>query len=259
MEVQTREPGPGVRAPTTDYRFYWAYIPHFIHVPFYVYAYAFGDCLVNSLYAVYQEAPRRASSSKYLDMLRAGGTKRHKELLAPFGLDAADPGFWAKGLGADRGLHRRARRRAWSAERPRAGRMTDEREHASAGACAAMPRSARAVGGLGGARSPAQRYLGRQARPRRACGGADGGARRAQGPADEGGADAWPPSRTRCPQEYVPSCRSCRPTRRRWAGRSSSAAWRPSWGRTGRSGSQSFEHEAAAAASLGQVHQGGRA
>lgn len=80
-----------------DYRHYWAYIPHFVHVPFYVYAYAFGDCLVNSLYAVYQGASA-GFDVKYLDMLRAGGAKRHKELLAPFGLDASDPGFWTKGL-----------------------------------------------------------------------------------------------------------------------------------------------------------------
>ncbi|MGE0736554.1 MAG: oligoendopeptidase F, partial [Alphaproteobacteria bacterium] len=80
-----------------EYRHFWAYIPHFVHSPFYVYAYAFGDCLVNSLYAVYQNAAP-GFAEKYLAMLRAGGTKRHKELLAPFGLDASDPGFWNKGL-----------------------------------------------------------------------------------------------------------------------------------------------------------------
>src|SRR5262249_60882999 len=80
-----------------DSRHYWTYIPHFIHTPFYVYAYAFGDCLVNSLYAVYQSAAP-GFAAKYLDMLRAGGSKRHKELLAPFGLDASDPTFWKKGL-----------------------------------------------------------------------------------------------------------------------------------------------------------------
>ena len=86
-----------------DYRFYWTYIPHFIHVPFYVYAYAFGDCLVSSLYAVYEEAPD-GFEPRYLELLRAGGTLRHKELLAPFGLDASDPGFWAKGLRLLEGL-----------------------------------------------------------------------------------------------------------------------------------------------------------
>ncbi len=80
------------------YRHYWMYIPHFIHSPFYVYAYAFGDCLVNSLYSLYEEA-ESGFAEKYLDMLRAGGTLRHRELLAPFGLDATDPAFWNKGLG----------------------------------------------------------------------------------------------------------------------------------------------------------------
>ena len=79
------------------YSNYWSYIPHFVHSPFYVYAYAFGDCLVNSLYAVYLDgAPD--FEAKYLEMLRAGGTMRHRELLAPFGLDASAPDFWARGL-----------------------------------------------------------------------------------------------------------------------------------------------------------------
>lgn len=80
------------------YRNFWMYIPHFIHAPFYVYAYAFGDCLVNSLYSLYEEADA-GFADKYLEMLKAGGTLRHKELLAPFGLDASDPAFWDKGLG----------------------------------------------------------------------------------------------------------------------------------------------------------------
>jgi oligoendopeptidase F len=78
-------------------------VPHFIHAPFYVYAYAFGDCLVNSLYAVYQDAAD-GFAAKYLEMLRAGGSKRHGELLAPFGLDATHPDFWARGLGVISGL-----------------------------------------------------------------------------------------------------------------------------------------------------------
>ncbi len=102
MEVQAESLGPALRF-DDDYRVYWSYIPHFIHTPFYVYAYAFGDCLVNSLYAVYQGAAT-GFAEKYLDMLRAGGTKRHKELLAPFGLDASDPAFWDKGLGVVRGF-----------------------------------------------------------------------------------------------------------------------------------------------------------
>ncbi|MEO0618317.1 MAG: M3 family metallopeptidase, partial [Pseudomonadota bacterium] len=80
------------------YETYWSYIPHFIHSPFYVYAYAFGDCLVNSLYAVYEGA-EDGFAEKYLDMLRAGGSKHHSELLAPFGLNASDPSFWSMGLG----------------------------------------------------------------------------------------------------------------------------------------------------------------
>ena len=96
-ETQAESLGPSLRL-DDDYRALWSYIPHFIHVPFYVYAYAFGDCLVNSLYAVYQDASP-GFAEKYLDMLKAGGTKRHKELLAPFGLDAADPAFWSRGLG----------------------------------------------------------------------------------------------------------------------------------------------------------------
>ncbi|WP_439155441.1 M3 family oligoendopeptidase [Yoonia sp.] len=79
------------------YETFWAYIPHFVHSPFYVYAYAFGDGLVNALYAVYEEG-EPDFRAKYFDMLRAGGSKHHKELLAPFGLDASDPKFWDKGL-----------------------------------------------------------------------------------------------------------------------------------------------------------------
>ena len=96
LETQKASLGPALRF-DDDYRIFWTYIPHFIHSPFYVYAYAFGDCLVNSLYAAYQAAPQ-GFAEKYLDMLAAGGTKRHKELLAPFGLDAADPKFWDRGL-----------------------------------------------------------------------------------------------------------------------------------------------------------------
>jgi oligoendopeptidase F len=102
LDVQTESLGPALRF-DEGYRAYWAYVPHFIHTPFYVYAYAFGDCLVNSLYAVYQDADRGFAQT-YMAMLAAGGTKRHKELLAPFGLDATDPAFWQKGLGVIRGF-----------------------------------------------------------------------------------------------------------------------------------------------------------
>jgi oligoendopeptidase F len=97
MQVQVESLGPAFEF-TPDYSIYWAYIPHFVHTPFYVYAYAFGDCLVNALYGVFQEGGVADFDAKYLDLLRAGGTLRHKELLAPFGLDAADPAFWHKGL-----------------------------------------------------------------------------------------------------------------------------------------------------------------
>jgi len=102
LEVQRESLGPALRL-DGDYRWYWSYIPHFIHSPFYVYAYAFGDCLVNSLYAVYQDA-HQGFAARYLDLLRAGGSLRHKELLAPFGLDASNPAFWSKGLGVIRGF-----------------------------------------------------------------------------------------------------------------------------------------------------------
>lgn len=96
LETQQESLGPAFEF-TPDYSTYWTYIPHFIHTPFYVYAYAFGDCLVNALYHVYQEGYENFQDT-YVQMLQAGGTKKHKELLAPFGLDASDPTFWEKGL-----------------------------------------------------------------------------------------------------------------------------------------------------------------
>lgn len=102
MEVQKESLGPAIRL-HDEYQYFWSYIPHFIHSPFYVYAYAFGDCLVNALYAIYQEA-ESGFQEKYFDMLKAGGTLRHKELLAPFNLDASDPAFWSKGLSVIEGF-----------------------------------------------------------------------------------------------------------------------------------------------------------
>ena len=96
MSVQAASLGP-VFEFQDGYETFWAYIPHFVHSPFYVYAYAFGDGLVNALYAVFEESGAEFQD-KYFDMLRAGGSKHHKELLAPFGLDASDPAFWDKGL-----------------------------------------------------------------------------------------------------------------------------------------------------------------
>ncbi|MFN3448135.1 MAG: M3 family oligoendopeptidase [Roseococcus sp.] len=97
MQVQSESLGPAFDF-TPDYAVYWAYIPHFVHSPFYVYAYAFGDCLVNALYGVYRDGTVPDFERKYLEMLRAGGTLRHRELLAPFGLDASKPEFWNRGL-----------------------------------------------------------------------------------------------------------------------------------------------------------------
>ncbi|KQV66151.1 oligoendopeptidase F [Rhizobium sp. Root1220] len=102
LSVQSESLGPAIRI-SEGYETYWAYIPHFIHSPFYVYAYAFGDCLVNSLYAVYQKADK-GFQDKYFELLKAGGTKHHSELLKPFGLDATDPSFWNKGLSMIEGL-----------------------------------------------------------------------------------------------------------------------------------------------------------
>jgi oligoendopeptidase F len=102
LEVQRESLGPAIEL-KPGYETFWCYIPHFIHAPFYVYAYAFGDCLVNSLYAVYEKA-EKGFAERYLDMLAAGGTKHHKELLAPFGLDASDPNFWSMGLKVIEGL-----------------------------------------------------------------------------------------------------------------------------------------------------------
>ncbi len=101
LAVQAESLGPAFDfAP--GYESFWVYIGHFIHSPFYVYAYAFGDGLVNALYGVYEERKAQGRAEEfgkdYFDLLSAGGSKRHKELLAPFGLDATDPQFWSKGL-----------------------------------------------------------------------------------------------------------------------------------------------------------------
>ncbi len=102
MSVQAESLGPAFEY-MDGYETFWAYIPHFVHSPFYVYAYAFGDGLVNALYAVYEEGGDDFQD-KYFEMLKAGGSKHHKELLAPFGLDASDPKFWDKGLSMISGM-----------------------------------------------------------------------------------------------------------------------------------------------------------
>ena len=97
MDIQSESLGPAIHL-DKGYETMWAYIPHFIHSPFYVYAYAFGDCLVNSLYGAFENSSD-GFAERYLELLAAGGSKHHSELLAPFGLDASDPGFWDLGLG----------------------------------------------------------------------------------------------------------------------------------------------------------------
>jgi oligoendopeptidase F len=96
LQVQTESLGPAFEF-TPEYGVFWSYVPHFVHSPFYVYAYAFGDCLVNALYGLYRDG-FDGFEDKYITMLRAGGTLRHRELLAPFGLNASDPTFWQRGL-----------------------------------------------------------------------------------------------------------------------------------------------------------------
>ncbi|WP_332701651.1 M3 family oligoendopeptidase [Devosia sp.] len=102
LGVQQESLGDAIIA-NEGYDIFWAYIPHFIHSPFYVYAYAFGDCLVNSLYAQYEKA-NEGFAERYFELLKAGGSKHHSELLAPFGLDAKDPQFWSLGLSMIEGL-----------------------------------------------------------------------------------------------------------------------------------------------------------
>ncbi len=102
MSVQAESLGPSIKF-GEGYETYWAYIPHFVHSPFYVYAYAFGDCLVNSLYGVYEKS-HAGFAERYFALLSAGGTKHHSELLKPFGLDAKDPAFWQIGLNMIEGM-----------------------------------------------------------------------------------------------------------------------------------------------------------
>jgi oligoendopeptidase F len=102
LEVQSESLGPAIHL-MPGYEVFWTYVGHFVHAPFYVYAYAFGDCLVNSLYAVYEKA-HAGFAERYLAMLAAGGTKHHSELLRPFGLDARDPAFWQGGLSVIAGM-----------------------------------------------------------------------------------------------------------------------------------------------------------
>ena len=97
METQSHAVGPYVNL-NKDYRVLWGYIPHFVHTPFYVYAYAFGDSLVNALWYAYQQSDKDEFSKKYIDMLSSGGTKSHNDLLKPFNLSAYEDSFWDKGI-----------------------------------------------------------------------------------------------------------------------------------------------------------------
>jgi oligoendopeptidase F len=96
VDSQKESLGPAIDL-YPDYSIYWSYVSHFFHTPFYVYAYAFGDCLVNSLYKTYEKHPE-GFAEKYITMLKSGGTLRHKELLKPFGLDATRSDFWDQGV-----------------------------------------------------------------------------------------------------------------------------------------------------------------
>ena len=96
MKSQTESLGKNVSL-TNDYKYYWAYIPHFIHSPFYVYAYAFGDCLVNSLYSKYSEGTKNFNE-KYISLLKSGGSKDYKKLLMDFNLNPKNKDFWQMGM-----------------------------------------------------------------------------------------------------------------------------------------------------------------
>ena len=103
METQSHAVGPSINL-NSDYRVLWGYIPHFVHTPFYVYAYAFGDSLVNALWHSYQVSDKEDFSKKYIQLLSAGGTKSHNELLKPFQLSAYKSSFWDRGVSMITGL-----------------------------------------------------------------------------------------------------------------------------------------------------------
>ncbi len=96
MEEQTKLYGDSVTL-TDEYGIWWSYIPHFLHTPGYVYAYAFGELLVMALYEEFTERPN-GFADKYMELLSAGGSEWPHELVAKMGLDITDPDFWNKGL-----------------------------------------------------------------------------------------------------------------------------------------------------------------
>ncbi|MFT4255258.1 MAG: M3 family oligoendopeptidase [Caulobacter sp.] len=95
MEVMAESLGPAV-ALNEGYEHYWAYVSHFVHAPFYVYAYAFGDLLVRGLMEKRREDPE-SFAPLYEDLLAAGGARTYVEALKPFGLNPRDKAFWAAG------------------------------------------------------------------------------------------------------------------------------------------------------------------
>ena len=96
INIQKDSLGPSIEF-DDEYKYFWTYIPHFIHSPFYVYAYAFGDCLVNSLYGVYEEG-LKDFEKKYIKLLESGGSLQYRELLKPFNLNPSKSNFWIKGI-----------------------------------------------------------------------------------------------------------------------------------------------------------------
>ena len=102
MTTQTESLGPHIRL-TDGYKYFWTYIPHFIHTPFYVYAYAFGDCLVNVLIQLYDEG-LPDFKNHYIDLLKSGGSKHYSEVLKPFNVDLKNQKSWEKGLSMISGL-----------------------------------------------------------------------------------------------------------------------------------------------------------
>ena len=102
MSTQIESLGPHIRL-TEGYKYFWTYIPHFIHTPFYVYAYAFGDCLVNVLIQLYDEG-LPDFKNHYIDLLKSGGSKHYSEVLKPFNVDLKNQKSWEKGLSMISGL-----------------------------------------------------------------------------------------------------------------------------------------------------------
>jgi oligoendopeptidase F len=96
MDIQKASLGPSIKY-EEEYKYFWSYIPHFIHSPFYVYAYAFGDCLVNSLFNTYEQGLINFDD-KYINLLKSGGSKKYDELFSPFNLNLSKKSFWKKGL-----------------------------------------------------------------------------------------------------------------------------------------------------------------